>query len=465
MVLDALAFGAPFHVLVVDPDAATAERLRRALTAAELGARVSAVSALGPALGLVRSGGVACVVTELTLPGGDGPEVVRRLRTAQPGIPVVVHAALPSPDVAVVAMKRGAADVVPKHPGADAALAAAVREAAGRAVLAALDDAAVPGGPAGTADDGLLVAGTPAMRHVLGLVDRAAGSRVCVLIEGETGTGKDLVARAIHQRGPHADAPFLAQNCAALAETLLESELFGHRRGAFTGADRDRAGLFAEAGPGTVFLDEVGEAPPAVQAKLLRVLQQGEVKAVGADRPHPVRARIVAATNRRLADEVAAGRFRADLYWRLAVFPIVLPPLRHRAADVPALAERFRLRFEREERRTTGGFAPEALAALGAHPWPGNVRELEHEVHRLVLTVPAGRRIRSAHLAPRIRAAAAGTAQPEPLARVLARVELALIRQRLAVLGTKAATARSLGITREALYGKLRRLGLRAHEE
>jgi transcriptional regulator with PAS, ATPase and Fis domain len=282
---------------------------------------------------------------------------------------------------------------------------------------------------------------------------------VPVLLEGETGTGKELLARAIHARGPRRHSPFVVQNCGALSESLLESELFGHVRGAFTGAERDRQGLFADAGEGTVFLDEIGEAPPAVQVKLLRVLQHGEVKAVGADRPHPVRARIVAATNRALAGEAEAGRFRRDLFYRLTVFPVRIPPLRQRAADVPLLATRFLARFEREERRQTGGFLPETLDLLARYPWPGNVRELEHEVHRLVLTVASDQRIRPHHLAPGIRDAVDRPSLAAPLSTLLARIELALIRQRLDALPTKTAAARSLGITREALYGKLRRLG------
>src|SRR5437016_13008574 len=342
---------------------------------------------------------------------------------------------------------------------ADAMRRALVRMEAGvRVTPAACLDGGVPAlaGP----DAAAFVATTANMRAVLGLVERAALSTVPVLLEGETGTGKELLACAIHRRGPRPQAPLLVQNCAALAEGLLESELFGHVRGAFTGAERDRHGLFEEAGQGTVFLDEIGEAPPAVQAKLLRVLQHEEVKAVGADRARRVRARIVAATNRSLEAEVAAGRFRLDLYHRLAVFPIRVPPLRHRTADLPALAAHFLARCEERERRAMGGFDGAALRALQAYPWPGNVRELANEVHRLVLSVGSGQRIRRHHLAARIRDA--DPALPgEPLARILPRVELALIRQRLQQEPTKSAAARSLGITREALYAKLRRLGAR----
>jgi transcriptional regulator with PAS, ATPase and Fis domain len=297
------------------------------------------------------------------------------------------------------------------------------------------------------------------MRALTAQVERAAPSGVPVLIEGETGTGKELIARAIHHAGPRRDAPFVVQNCAALSEALLESELFGHLRGAFTGADRDRRGLFDEAGTGTVFLDEIAEAPLAVQAKLLRVLQHEEVKAVGADRVRRVRARIVAATNRPLDAEVQAGRFRADLFYRLSVFPLRVPPLRHRAADIPLLAAHFLARAETREGRVTGGLDPETMRLLHAYRWPGNVRELENEIHRLVLSVGARERIRPHHLARHVRQGDPARID-EPLARILARVELALILERLQHKATKSEAARSLGITREALYQKMRRLGI-----
>lgn len=448
------------QILLMDPDPAVAPSLRRRLAGLEGELRLVAVGSLRGALAALRTPGFACIVTELVLPDASGAHVVRTLRSAHPGIPVVVLTATGSEDLAVTAMKLGAADYVRKD--ADDDLTAAVRTALGRAILAGIEELPAPTLADSVADVAGqdFVATTSGMRRVLHLVERTAQSGVPVLLEGETGTGKEILARAIHARGPRRGRPFLVQNCGALSETLLESELFGHVRGAFTGAERDRAGLFVEAGDGTVFLDEIGEAPPAVQVKLLRVLQHGEVKAVGADRPHPVRARIVAATNRSLSGEVDAGRFRSDLYYRLTVLPIRIPPLRQRAADVPELATRFLARFEREERRQTAGFAPETLAALATYPWPGNVRELEHEVHRLVLTVANDQRIRPHHLARTIRDTSRRPPEPEPLRRLVARVELALIRQRLQELPTKSAAARSLGITREALYGKLRRLGL-----
>jgi len=381
-------------------------------------------------------------------------DVVRALRAARRELPVIVMTAAGSEELAVAALKMGAADYVSRH----AELPVVVREALGRSVLAGVGHGGTGGELSGPAGSGTLVASSAGMQEVLALIARAARSGAPVLIQGETGTGKELVAHEIHRQGPRPHAPLLAQNCAALSESLLESELFGHCRGAFTGAERDRRGLFEEAGDGTVFLDEIGEAPLAVQAKLLRVLQHEEVKAVGADRARRMRARIVAATNRPLDGEVRAGRFRQDLYYRLAVFPIRVPPLRRRAAEVPTLAHAFLARFAAREGRAIDGFDADALGALQAYGWPGNVRELENEIHRLVLCVPPGRRIARRHLASHIRDV--DPLPEEPLARILARVELALIRQRLQQKSTKSAAARSLGITREALYAKMKRLGM-----
>jgi two-component system response regulator HydG len=451
---------ARLHILLVDDDPERGALVRQALARIEAGVRLTTAARLSAALDALRHPGIGCVVTDLRLPDAQGVGIVRALRSARREVPVVVVTGAGSEEIAVAALKVGAADYVRKHEAALDALPVAVREAVGRSVLAGLE-AADPSEPQAAGAGAPLVAATADMRAILGLAERAARSTVPVLIEGETGTGKELLARAVHQHGPRRDAPFLVQNCAALAESLLESELFGHVRGAYTGADRDRRGLFAEAGIGTVFLDEVADAPPSVQARLLRVLQHEEVKAVGADRARRVQARIVAATNRPLEGEVRAGRFRADLFYRLAVLPIRVPPLRHRTPEVPALAAHFLHRFEAREGRATGGFDASAVRLLQAYSWPGNVRELENEVHRLVLSVGLGERIHPHHLARRIREAD-GELVDEPLARVLARVEIAVIRQRLQQKPTKSAAARSLGITREALYAKMRRLGMAA---
>jgi two-component system response regulator HydG len=443
-------------VLLVEPNARQAAGLAAALVSA--GFAVSVVRRLRAALRALADPRMACVVTELVLPDAADVAAVRSLRAARPVLPVVVVTSAGPEERVVAVMKLGAADYLVKRPDLAARLATHVADAIGQASVLDAAGGASPPPPTLRLGAQDFVARSDAMRRVVALVERGAASAVPVLIEGETGTGKDVLARALHTRGPRRAAPFLVQNCAALGETLLESELFGHVRGAFTGAERDRPGLFVEAAGGTVFLDEIGDAPPGVQAKLLRVLQHGEVKPVGADRTHPVRARIVAATNRELEHEAGAGRFRRDLYYRLAVFPLRVPPLRQRAADVVPLLETFLRRYEDEEGHRTGGFTRDALTSLCAYPWPGNVRELEHEVHRLVLTTVPGEPITARHLAARIRTGARAEPRGEPLRRILARVELAVVRQRLCEAPSKAAAARSLGITREALYQKLRRL-------
>jgi transcriptional regulator with PAS, ATPase and Fis domain len=301
------------------------------------------------------------------------------------------------------------------------------------------------------------------MLRVLGLIERAAQADVHVLVEGESGTGKELCARAIHAHGPRAKRPFVAQNCAAVPETLLESELFGHTRGAFTGADRARRGLFEEADGGTLFLDEIGEASPAVQAKLLRVLQDGEVRPVGGTSTRRIDVRVVSATNRDLRLETDAGRFRLDLLYRLSVFPIVLPPLRERPEDVAPLAKHFLARAARDAGKAIAGFHPEALALMERYGWPGNVRELENEARRLVVCAEPGARIAPAALSSAIVKAPADTAaSAAPLRDVMRQLERAVIQSRLREHGyRKDLTAESLGIRRESLWKKLRDLGLR----
>jgi transcriptional regulator with GAF, ATPase, and Fis domain len=294
-----------------------------------------------------------------------------------------------------------------------------------------------------------------------------------VLVEGETGTGKELFASAIHHRSQRRDKLFVAQNCAAFPENLLESELFGHKRGAFTGATEEKKGLFEIADGGTLFLDEVGEMPLSLQAKLLRVLQEGEIRPIGGNTTRKVNVRIVAATNRNLEKEVAAGRFREDLYYRLKVFPLRVPPLRERREDVPLLAAHFLERYTREFGREIAGFTQAALERLQAYDWPGNVRELENEVQRAVIQADDEKFIGPELLSPRVFGepitAHEDDALPdddapaahETLRQIMDRYERKILTRALAAHGNnKTAAAKVLGITREGLHKKLKGLGL-----
>ncbi len=310
-----------------------------------------------------------------------------------------------------------------------------------------------------------IVGDSPAMRAVFNQLDKVIDTRATVCIEGETGTGKELIASAIHYKSGRRDKMFVAQNCAALPENLLESELFGHKRGAFTSADADKKGLFEIADGGTLFLDEMGEMPLALQAKLLRVLQEGTIRPVGATSEKQVDVRIICATNRDLSAEVEKGRFRQDLYYRLMVFPIRLPPLRERTEDIPALARHFLARYAEEYRLELPGFTPEALDALTTYNWPGNIRELENEVQRVVIQADPGEPIEATDLSPRLRKIEGTVAKALPkkgtLKEMMDQVERWLIAEALRDHGgNKTRTAATLGITREGLHKKLDKLGL-----
>jgi Nif-specific regulatory protein len=313
----------------------------------------------------------------------------------------------------------------------------------------------------GTATDYEIVGESPGIRRVLESVAKVAPSRTLVLIEGETGTGKELVARAIHAASPRRERLFVALNCAALSEGILESELFGHRRGAFTGAVADRKGLFEVADGGTLFLDEISETTPELQAKLLRVLQDGEIRLVGDNQPRKVDVRVLAATNRRLEDEVKAGRFREDLYYRLRVFPIRIPPLRERLDDMPALASHLVRRVASQLGKPVQDPTPEALALLARYPFPGNVRELANELERAVLMTDPGEPVGEDALSERIQEAALDGAAPGALRRRTEDVEREEIRAAIERNGgNKTHAAEALGITYRGLLKKMKRLGI-----
>ena len=299
------------------------------------------------------------------------------------------------------------------------------------------------------------------IRDVLGLIAKVAVMPTTVLIEGETGTGKELVARAIHAASRRCDRLFVAVNCAALSEGFLESELFGHRRGAFTGATTDRKGFFEVADGGTLFLDEISETTLALQAKLLRVLQEGEIRPVGDTRSRAVDVRLIAATNRRLADEVKAGRFREDLYYRLRVFPIRVPPLRERRDDIPILARHLVQRLARQLKKPVGEPTPETLHVLAAYQFSGNVRELANELERAIILAEPGAAISEDLLSDHILEAADNGARApaiESRTRMVEREEILAAIARAG--GVKARAAESLGITYRGLVKRMRRLGM-----
>jgi transcriptional regulator with PAS, ATPase and Fis domain len=310
-----------------------------------------------------------------------------------------------------------------------------------------------------------IVGDSPQMAEVFSLIGHASRSRVTVLITGETGTGKELLAQTIHRRSSRHRSRFVAVNCAAFPEALLESELFGHKRGSFTGADRDKAGLFEVANRGTLFLDEIAETTGPFQAKLLRVLQEREVRPIGSSQTRPIDVRVIAATNRNLLHEAGSSRFRADLYYRLAVFPIHVPPLRERPLDILSLAEHFLALHAARDGHSKATLSSEASRLLQSYGWPGNVRELENEIQRALAISDPDEPLTPAYFSDRL----SGILEPveavvqpgETLRETMGRIEAWLIRRALETnQGRRAITARGLGITREGLYKKMKRHGI-----
>lgn len=326
---------------------------------------------------------IDCVVLDMVMPDLDGLGVLARLRDAGLDLPVIVQTAHGGIDNAVAAMRAGAIDFVVK-PASPERLQVSLRNAlATKALTGELQR--IKRGRDGTLAISDVITRSDSMRPVLRSAEKAADSTIPVLIEGESGVGKELIARAIHGSGTRRAKPFVAVNCGAMPENLVESILFGHEKGSFTGATEKHNGKFIEADGGTLFLDEVGELPPAAQVKLLRALQEGEVEPVGGRKSIKVDVRIVSATNRDLIADVKAGRFREDLFYRLHVFPITIPPLRQRLDDIPALARHFLVRIAAEEGKRVRGIGTKALDLLAAYRWPGNVRQLENAIFRAVV--------------------------------------------------------------------------------
>ena len=448
------------RVLVADDDGDVLHALRLLLKGE--GYEVETATSPAGVAAAVESGDFDVALVDLnyardTTSGREGVELVARLRAHDPTLPVVVMTAWGSVEGAVAAVRGGARDYIEK-PWNNARLLATLRSqlelsrALRRGRRLELENLLLQEG--GTPR---LIAASPAMRPVLDLIARVGPSDANVLVTGEHGTGKEVVARTLHAASPRAARPLVTVNVGGLSEGVFESELFGHERGAFTGAVAERAGRFELADGGTIFLDEIANVPPAQQAKLLRVLQTGEFERVGSSRTRRVSVRLLSATNADLAAEVAAGRFREDLLFRINTVEIRLPPLRDRREDVSALAAEFLASHARRYGKTLAGFEADAMEALLAHSWPGNVRELEHAIERAVL-LSRGARVSAADIGLTRREGGGGAAFEQL---TLDQAERELIRRALKRHdGNVSEAARSLGLSRSALYRRLEHHGL-----
>jgi DNA-binding NtrC family response regulator len=436
------------RVLVVDDSPETLEVVKRNLTSQ--GFEVFTAPAVPAAIRLLESTSIDLVITDLKMPKVSGMELVRHIKENLPDTQVMMITGYPSIEGAVEAVKKGAEEYLSK-PFTDDELIAAVRKALDRLYLRRAGRAKPQ--PLATARHGF-IGESEAIRKVLRAASKAATASATVLITGESGTGKELVARAIHYKGPRSSAPFVPVNCAGIPDGLIESELFGHMKGAFTGATDSRAGFFQTADGGTIFLDEVSEISFAMQAKLLRVLQDKQVCMVGSSRSRKVDVRIIAATNRDLLGQVKKGDFREDLFFRLNVITIEVPPLRERDDDVLLLVQHLTSRFARELGKPRPQFSDDALQALRNYYWPGNVRELENVMQRLMVMTDA-ETLGIAELPAPMRFSASRGAG---LRRTLAEVEAEHIRNVLdGVGGNKTQAAEILGIDRKTLREKLKK--------
>jgi DNA-binding NtrC family response regulator len=443
------------RVLVVDDDGSMCDMLVSDL--GEAGFEVSARTSASAALDALAAAEVDAVVTDLNMPGMNGIELCERIVAAQADVPVIVITAFGSIETAVAAIRAGAYDFVTKPLEVDAlvlALERALQHRRLRSEVTRLRRAVEE-----SRQFGSLLGTSPAMRRLYDLLDRITGSDTSVVITGETGTGKELVARALHERGRRKGGPFVAVNCAALPESLLESELFGHVRGAFTDAHAARKGLLVQASGGTLFLDEIGELPLGLQAKFLRALQTRTVRPLGGDDEVTFDVRLIVATNRDLEAAVEVGGFREDLYFRINVIHVEMPPLRARGGDVLLLAQHFIERYATHAGKRVSGIAPEAAERLLAYVWPGNVRELENCMERAI-ALTGGETIGLDDLPEKVRSfqrshvlvASDDPTELVPLEEVERRYILRVLES---VGGSKTLAARVLGIGRKTLYRKL----------
>jgi two-component system response regulator PilR (NtrC family) len=452
------------RILVVDDERSMREFLEILLR--KEGYEVATAGDVDGALLALESDDYDLVVSDIQMPGKSGLDLLKAIRDVQSDALVVMITAFATTETAIAAMKEGAYDYVTKPFKVDE-IKLVIQKALEKKVLST-ENARLRSELRSERRERPLVGNSGAMQQVYEMVGRIASTKTNVLIVGESGTGKELVARAIHSESDRADAAFVALNCAAIPENLLESELFGHVKGAFTGAVGNKAGLFESADGGTLFLDEVGELSLPLQVKLLRAIQEKTIRRVGGTSDRRVDVRILAATNRRLEDEVAAGRFREDLYYRLNVIQLELPPLRDRMEDLPLLVHHFVEKFARELAKPLRGVSDEAMARLRAHAWPGNVRELENGIERAV-ALSRSEWIEAESLPPALGHAAEerhGGPQALPEGRVdldnlVADYERGLLLHALARAGgVKKRAAHFLGISFRSFRYRLEKLGL-----
>ena len=448
---------ARFTILIVEDDAANRDYLVEEL--GEEGYQVEGVGGGRAGLDRIRGGGIDVVVSDIRMPDLDGLDMLREIK-AQPISPdVIMITAFGSIDTAKKALKLGAYEYLTKPFEIDELVLAIDKPLERRGLRGEVARLRVE--VARPYRLGNLIGKSDAMQEVFDLIRRLGQSAVSVLVTGESGTGKELVARAIHYESPRKARAFVAVNCAAIPDTLLESELFGYKKGAFTDAKADRAGMFLEADGGTLFFDEIAELSPALQAKLLRVIQEHEVRPLGASRSEPVDVRIIAATNRDLEPRLRDGSFREDLFYRLNVIQVALPPLRDRGPDIMLLAEHFLAAAAARAHKPARSFTQTAVEIMLAYPWPGNVRELENVVERAVALTEAGE-IDAGDLPPQVRARRADDLLQGAMARglSLADIEREYIGRVLAAEGgNKTRAALRLGLDRKTLYRKLEEYG------
>lgn len=442
------------HILIVDDDANHRTMLRTLLSA--WGANADEAESGIQAVTLTKAHPYDLILMDVQMDGMTGIEALRKIKAYNPAIPILIMTAYSNVENAVEAIKAGAYDYLPKPLEFDE-FRLTLERALDHTQLH-VEDRTLRERLVHSFDSAGIIGTSPAMSKILETLAMVAPSEATVLIYGESGTGKELFAKALHINSQHKSGPFVAVNCAALSETLLESELFGHEKGAFTGAEKRREGLFSQANSGTIFLDEIGEISPTMQVKLLRVIQEREFQRVGGNQKVRVDVRIVAATNKDLREEVKAGRFRQDLFFRLNVVTLTIPPLRARMEDVPLLASSFLERFAARNQKNVKGFTPGAMDRMMKYSWPGNVRELENAIERSVVLL-VGEYITERELPPSMTEDCTNTEQNNYQALSglsLEDAEKLVIAETMRDCGgNKTEAAKRLGITRKTLLAKM----------